>query len=220
MQKIVKDLTLATAYKKWLDNLNKSGKDHPTYTSTNKFYKDVVANLLWVQKGLCAYTEMYLVDSKSVHPRYWKEGKFKNFEFLGHLDHYDSILKKKKGWDWNNLFVVHSDVNVKRKGQKSVHGILKPDDPKYDPFYFLEYDFKTHNFLPNSNRDPTLQMKILEDINTLGLNFKPIIDYRKEYLTPLIDDVQLGILTLLKAKQRLLKFYTAFAMSIQLLKLE
>jgi hypothetical protein len=220
MQKIEKDLTLATAYKKWLAGLNKSGIDHPAYTSANKYYHDVVANLLWVQKGLCAYTEMYLVNYKDVGPGNWKAGKFKNFEFLGQLDHYDSTLKKKKGWEWTNFFVVHSDINVKRKGQKSVHGILKPDDPKYDPFYYLEYDFKTHNFLPNSDRDVPLQKLILEDLNTLGLNFKPIIDYRREYLTPLIDDVQLGKLRLATAKDKLKNFYTAFEMSIKSLKLE
>lgn len=215
MRKIEKDLTLATTYKKWLSGLNKSGEDHPAYTSANKYYNDIVANLLWVQKGLCAYTEMYLVNIKDVGPANWKAGKVKDFEFLGHLDHYDSSLKKKKGWEWNNFFVVHADVNVKRKGQKKVHGLLKPDKPKYDPFHYLEYDFKTHNFVPNSDREPSLQRKILEDIHALGLNYKPIIDYRREYLTPIIDDVSIGIMTLAKAKTRLFKFYTAFEMSIQ-----
>jgi hypothetical protein len=128
MRKIDKDLTLATAYKKWLQELNKDGKDHPEYSSANKFYKDIVANLLWVQKGLCAYTEMFLVDHTDLDPSEWKKGRFKEFEFLGHLDHYDSTLKKKKGWEWTNFFVVHSDVNVKRKGQKPVQGVLKPDE--------------------------------------------------------------------------------------------
>jgi len=63
MRKIEKDLTLATAYKKWLDGLNKSGEEHPEYTSNGKFYQDIVANLLWVQKGLCAYTAMFLVNA-------------------------------------------------------------------------------------------------------------------------------------------------------------
>jgi len=139
---------------------------------------------------------------------------------LGHLDHYDSGLKKKKGGEWNNFFVVHGDVNVKRKGQRKPYGLLKPDRPTYDPFYYLEYDYKTHNFVPNSERDTSLQTKILHDINTLGLNYKPIIDYRREYLTPIIDDVSLGIMTLTKAKERLFKFYTAFEMSIQSLRLE
>jgi len=65
-----------------------------------------------------------------------------------------------------------------------------------------------------------LQKLILEDLNTLGLNFKPIIDYRREYLTPLIDDVQLGKLRLTNAKEKLKNFYTAFEMSIRSLRLE
>jgi hypothetical protein len=84
----------------------------------------------------------------------------------------------------------------------------------------LQYDFKTHNFLPNSDRNIVLQKKVLDDINTLGLNFKPIIDYRREYLTPLIDDVRIGVLTIKKAKDRLIQFYTAFEMSITSLNLE
>ena len=140
--------------------------------------------------------------------------RFKDFEFLGQLDHYDTSLKKQKGWEWTNFFVVHSDVNVKKKGQKSVHGILKPDEPHYDPFYYLEYNFKTHHFLPNSDRPLPLQQKILEDINTLGLNYKPIIDHRMRHLIPLIEDIKLGKLTLLQAKERLMQFYTAFEMSI------
>jgi len=215
MRKIEKDLVLATAYKKWLDSLNKAGKDHPDYTSAHKYYNDIVANLLWVQKGLCAYTEMYLVNIKELAPVNWDAGRFKDFDFLGHLDHYDPSLKKKKGWEWDNLFVVHGDVNVKRKGQKKVQGLLKPDKPKFDPFHYLQYDFKTHNFLPNGDRTLALQSKILDDINTLGLNYQPIIDYRREYLNPIIDDVSLGFLDLSKAKERLFQFYTSFEMSIK-----
>jgi hypothetical protein len=220
MRRIEKDLTLATAYKNWLDNLEQLGENHPEYTSNNQYYKDVVANLLWIQQGLCAYTEMYLIDKDKVAPINWTLGRVNDFEFLGHLDHYYSSLKKERGWDWNNFFVIHADVNVKKKGKKIAHGILKPDDPHYNPFYFLEYDFKSHNFLPNCERDESLQEKILNDINTLGLNFQPIADFRREYLNPLIDDVFLRKLTLDEARGRLVQFYTAFEMSIQSLKLE
>lgn len=215
MRKIQKDATLATAYKKWLDALNKSGKNHPTYTSSFRFYKDIVANLLWVQKGLCAYTEMFLVNPDIVKPSEWKNGRFKDFDFMGHLDHYDSKLKTDKGWEWNNFFLVHSDVNVKVKGTKKVNSLLKPDEAAYNPFYYLEYDFKAHHFYPNGDRELDLQKKILEDINTLGLNYQPIIDYRKDYLKPIIDDVLLGQLTVEQGKGKLSKFYTAFEMTIQ-----
>lgn len=214
MKKIEKDLSLATSYKKWLEDLDKSKQNHPEYKSSQGYYYDIVANLLWVQKGLCAYTEMYLINPDDVKPEKWEKGKFKKFEFLGQLDHYNSSLKKTKGWEWTNFFMVHSDVNVKRKGSKKVNEVLKPDKKEYDPFYFLEYDFKTHNFVPNRERDFHQQKLILEDINTLGLNFKPIIDYRKEYLMPLIDDMLLGKTTIAEARKKLKNFYTAFEMSI------
>ncbi len=215
MQKIQKNLTLATAYKKWLDGLSKPGKKYPVYSSSNnRYYYDIIANLLWVQKGLCAYTEMYLINKRTVDPKHWAKGQFKKFEFLGQLDHFDPSLKATKGWEWNNFFVAHSDVNTKRKRDKTIHGIIKPDNNNYDPFEFLEYDFKQHHFLPNRNKSLKDQTLILEDINTLGLNFQPIIDYRIEYLKPIIDEVQLGLLTTSNARKKLDKFYTAFEMSI------
>jgi hypothetical protein len=213
MKKIDKDLALATSYKKWLEGLK--GKKHPTYTSSNhKYYYDIIANLLWVQQGLCAYTEMFLINKNNVSKEKWAKGGFPKFEFLGQLDHFNPTLKEKKGWEWDNFFVVHSDVNVKRKRDKKINGIIKPDKETYDPFYFLEYDFKQHHFLPNRNRTTKEQDLILEDVNTLGLNFQPIIDYRIEYLKPIIDEVQLGIITIAKARQKLNKFYTAFEMSL------
>ena len=48
----------------------------------------------------------------------------------------------------------------------------------------------------------------------MGLNFQPIIDYRIEYLKPIIDEVLLGVLKINYARTRLNKFYTAFEMSI------
>jgi len=220
MRKIDKTVNLATAYQIWLKNFNDKGLDHEEYKSSQRFYKDIVGNLLWVQQGLCAYTEMYLADVTSLSPENWKRGRIAKPEFLGQLDHYDSSLKKTKGWEWTNFFVAHSDVNTKYKGTKKVNGLLKPDAEAYDPFYYLQYDFKTHNFLPNDERDDDLQDLILEDINALGLNFKPIIDYRREYLFPLIDDVKLGKKTLQEVRDSLYKFYTAFEMSVHVLEIE
>jgi len=105
MRKIEKSLSLATIYKKWLDETNSTGVKHPEYNSSEfRFYKDIVANLLWVQKGLCAYTEMYLMDYDRVKPSEWKKGRFKDFDFMGQLDHYESTLKKDKGWDGLTFF--------------------------------------------------------------------------------------------------------------------
>ncbi len=215
MRKIDKKLELATAYKKWIDKLTAENKNHPVYSSSkNKYYYDIVANLLWVQSGLCAYTEMFLMNPADVRPENWKNGAFTKFDFMGQLDHYDSKLKTSKGWDWNNFFVVHTDVNTKVKRDKKFNGILKPDKVDYDPFYFLQYDFKTHFFIPNKTRTIQEQVLILEDIGVLGLNYKPIIDYRKEYLKPLVDEVDLGFSSIEEIRNKLIKFYTAFEMSI------
>jgi len=157
---------------------------------------------------------MFLINKNTVDPENWERGTFKKFEFLGHLDHFDASLKETKGWEWSNFFVAHSDVNTKRKRDKKIHGIIKPDNENYDPFEFLEYDFKQHHFLPNRNKSLKDQQQILEDINTLGLNFQPIIDYRKAYLKPIIDEVQLGMITTANARSKLNQFYTAFEMSI------
>ena len=215
MRKINKKLELATAYKKWLDAINKSGKNHPKYNSSNfRFYYDIIANLLWVQDGLCAYTEMYLINKNHVASNKFTIGKIQRFDFLGQLDHYDSLLKDTKGWEWTNFFMIHSDVN-RKKNDKPVNSILKPDKDDYDPFYFLEYDFRTYNFIPNKERDFDLQLKILQDINFLGLNFQPIIDYRRDELNPIIDKVDLGTMTVAEARRGLKKFYTAFEMSLK-----
>lgn len=219
MKKILKSLTLATEYKKWLDLINKKAA-HPKYNSSNhRFYYDVIANLLWVQKGLCAYTELYLSDVTHLNASKWKSGKFKKFEFKGQLDHYDATLKDNKGWDWINFFMIDSDVN-RKKNDKKMNGLLKPDEDNYDPFYFLQYDFKTHHFIPNNQRTNKEQDKILEEISILGLNFQPIIDHRKKYITPIIDEVSLGIKTVEDARKSLYQFYTSFEMSLRDLKIE
>lgn len=214
MQKINKTLTLAIDYKNWLATINKR-KSHPKFTSSNhRYYYDVVANLLWVQKGLCAYTELYLCDSSNFDEEKWGNGVFKKFELKGQLDHYDATLKATKGWDWGNFFLIDSDVN-RKKNNKKMSGILKPDNENYDPFYFLEYDFKSHHFLPNSKRSNKDQDKILEEIKILGLNFQPIIDHRKAYISPLINEVTLGIKSADEVRNSLYQFYTSFEMSLQ-----
>jgi hypothetical protein len=215
MKKIDKNLSLATSYKKWLDGIEKTGKNHPTYNSSNhRFYYDIIANLLWVQQGLCAYTEAFLINKNNVAPDKWNAGTFNRFDTLGQLDHFDPKLKETKGWEWDNFFMVHSDVNTKLKRDKKVNGIIKPDKEDYNPFYFLEYNFKLHHFLPNRERTLKEQNLIYQDIIIIGLNYQPIIDYRIAELKPIIDDVLLGKLTSVKATQKLKQFYTAFEMSL------
>ena len=215
MKPINKNLALATAYKTWLENWERNNLTHPTYNSSNgKFYYDIVANLLWVQKGLCAYTEKFLIDPKRVDPNLWKGGTFNKFEFLGNLDHYDATLKTDKGWAWDNFFMIHTDVNTKVKRDKGVNHILKPDKETFDPFYYLDYDLATHLFFANADREPDEIAKIAHDIFALGLNFQPISDYRKIALAPIIEKVKYRALSIDEARAELHEFYTAFEMAV------
>lgn len=221
MKKLDKLKILATAYKEWLDSLEDSQVDHPEYNSSRgEFYFDIIANLLWIQDGLCAYSEKFLFDQNQLSEENWKGGRYGKgkFEFYGHLEHYDEKLKAKKGWLWSNLFVVQADINNK-KGSKAVMYALKPDLDDYDPFYLLEYNFKEHKFIPNSNRDFLMQERILADINTLGLNFQPLTQERKEVLNFLIEEVRLNRKSLDEARNSLREYFTAFEMLIMSLKI-
>ena len=221
MKKIDKSKILATVYKEWLDKLTNDGVDHPGYNSSKgEFYLDIVANLLWIQDGLCAYSEQFLFDQNELSAENWEEGRYGKgkFEFYGHLEHYDETLKTKKGWLWSNLFVVQADINNK-KGAKPVMYALKPDLDDYDPFYLLEYNFKEHKFIPNSEREFDLQERILKDVNTLGLNFQPLAQERKEVLNFLIEEVRLKNKTLDEARKSLREYFTAFEMLVSKLKI-
>ena len=220
MQKINKENILALVYKEWIDKIESNNEDHPEYSSRHEYYLDIIANLLWVQNGLCAYTEMMLFDAGELTTDKWVNGRFtEKFKFFGHLEHYDETLKKKKGYLWSNLFVAHADVNSKNKGSRKVSYALKPDVDNYDPFYLLQYDFKNHQFFPNTDRDEDLQLNILNDINVLGLNFQPVVQQRRKKLTPLIESVRLKQRTLAEARSELYEFYTSFEMSLKILKI-
>lgn len=219
MRKIDKALDLATYYKDWIVSLGIN--PHPKYDSQNEYYKDVVANLLWVQKGLCAYTERFLIDAQRVSPEKWNGGKFDKVEIDGDLDHYDPTRKSDFGWEWSNFFMIDKNTNSSRvKGVKIPNSILKPDSEDYDPFHYLEYDFNDHIFNPKSELDFDYKKKIKHDIDTLGLNYQPIVDFRTKYLTPVILEVQNKRKTIEEASNDLIQFYTAFEMSIKQLNLQ
>jgi hypothetical protein len=214
MKFLNKKIVFATAYKKWVDDLENKKTNHPVYNSSNgKYYYDIVANLLWIQEGLCAYTERRLQNHLPFHKTKWKKGKYKKFEFAGQLDHYDNSLKKEKGWLWENFFLIDSDINVKLKRDKTPLGVLKPDLITFNPFDLLQYEITTHIFIPNSSLNFTDQIKVLKEINLLGLNFQPIIDIRREYLSPIIEDVKYHKKTFDKALSELNQFFTAFLMA-------
>ena len=183
MRKIDKSIILSTKYKQWEEDFGSS--NHPEYNSSaNKFYTDIVMNLLHSQEGLCAYTEMRLCAKELIENSNWEDGRYKleNPEFKGQLDHFDLSLKKEKAWLWSNLFVIDTDINTKVKGRQDIDYILKPDAESYDEDELLEYDCNMHIFIANTSLDEQEQQRVNKMILKLGINFDPVIDQRKEFL--------------------------------------
>jgi hypothetical protein len=181
MRKIDKTKVLSTQYKKWVDRLNRDKVKHPAQTRT--YYNDVMMNLLHCQKGVCAYTEMIICNPELLDEENWKNGRYKSkkIDRLGSLEHFDPQLKKDKSWEWDNLFAISLDINVK-KGAKEVDGILKPDSPQYDPFKLLEYNARTHLFVPHRDiEDNDLRERIKRMIKVLQVNHDTVCYQRKTF---------------------------------------
>ncbi len=214
MRKIDKSTILATAYQTWVDALEAEGKGHGVYNSSNnKYYKDVVMNLLHCQRGVCAYTEMYLCDIDFCSEQHWQNGRFIGTQRpKGQLEHFNPDLKPNKAWLWDNLFVVDTDTNTKIKGRQKTNNILKPDNPDYDPYKLLTYNPKIHLFRANDKIKDTTKVDAIEEmILTLGLNWDAVIDARKKYLNDLFQQVKLGFKSVEEVKPY--QFFTAFEMS-------
>jgi len=196
MRKIDKSKILSTKYKEWEEALEESNTAHPQYNKSsirNEHYSDIVMNLLHCQKGICAYTEIFLCDPKFYSKNNWKDGKYASPKpgKFGQLDHFDESLKSKgkdktgrKDWLWDNFFMVHPHINsLSVKGSKSINYLLKPDLPNYDPFHFLKYNANTHFFIPNDeNLNEEDQERVQYMINTLGINNDAIVKSRRIYL--------------------------------------
>lgn len=181
MRKIDKTVILSTQYKKWLDQLNRDKAKHPS--QSDKYYDDVVMNLLHCQKGVCAYTEMLVCNPELLTEDKWEDGWYKpeKVERFGSLEHFDPQLKEDKYWEWDNLFVISLDINVK-KGAKEVDEILKPDSPAYDPFKLLEYNEQTHLFVPHRDiEDNSLRERIKKMIKVLHINHDTVCYKRKTF---------------------------------------
>lgn len=196
MRKIDKTNILSTYYKSWEESLEEHDSNHPRYNSSeNEHYIDVVMNLLNVQDGLCAYTEMRLCPVALIGNDNWQNGKYINRhpEIKGHLDHFNPLLKGSKGWLWNNFFFIDTDINTKVKGKKDVDNILKPDEPDYSEDAFLEYDQENHIFIANTALDSAIRERINSMIIKLGINFGPVIDLRKDYLRNILAMKNFGL---------------------------
>lgn len=181
MRKIDKTGILSTQYKNWLDQLNRDKVKHPG--QNRNYYIDVVMNLLYCQKGVCAYTEMIICNPELLTEDKWENGryKYKKVDRLGSLEHFNPRLKEDKYWEWDNLFAISLDINVK-KGDKEVDDILKPDTPQYDPFKFLEYNEQTHLFAPHRDiEDKALIERIKRMIRVLQINHNTVCYERKTF---------------------------------------
>lgn len=182
MRRIDKTKILSSKYKEWLDKLNRDKVKHP---QSRIYYTDVVMNLLHCQKGVCAYTETPLCLPELFDESNWEEGKYKisEPEPSGELEHFDPKLKEDRRWEWDNLFVVDAVINRKKRN-KEVDDILKPDSAQYSPDKYLEYDVDTHCFIPNTGiEDETLRQRIKRMISVLHLNYASVRNEREIYLT-------------------------------------
>ena len=206
MKKIDKTKILAAQYKKWVDRLNRDKIKHPDQSRT--YYNDIMMNLLHCQKGVCAYTEMVVCNPELLKEKNWKNGKynFNNVERLGSLEHFDPRLKKDKYWEWDNLFVISLDINIK-KGAKEVDDILKPDSSQYDPFKLLEYNARTHRFLPYRDiEDRDFRERIKGMLKVLQVNHNTVCYQRKTFFNRIAWYGKVG------RQPEIDRFFTAYQM--------
>ena len=195
MRKLDKSVILSSKYKQWEEQVE-WGK-HPKYNTQsvkNKYYIDIVMNLLHIQQGVCAYTEISLCDPHKLIQDNWQDGKYRttsksvsNICKGGELDHFNSTFKNGNSWLWDNFFFIDSDVN-RRKSNLEIDNILKPDSPDYDENKYLEYDTDHHVFIANSDLPEDIQIRVENMIKILGMN--SVAYQRKIYLSEKIFDLK------------------------------
>lgn len=196
MQKIDKSQILSSNYKTWHNGF---GDIHPAYNSSNnEYYHDIKMSLLYCQKGLCAYTEEILCDEKYFNISNWNDVKYNTLltqeqknEIQGDLEHFDESLKPQKGWLWDNLFIAHVHVNRNIKKSKPIKNILKPDSPTYDPYKYLDFDYETGIFFPNTNLEQSEKDDVAYMIEILGINC--FFSQRKKQLQEWKDRIDVGL---------------------------
>ena len=196
-----------------MEQLDKNNQTHPKYSSSQKYYKDVLVSLLFCQQGLCAYTEILIAEKERCGPDHFDEaGRYIEREklessFSAQLDHFDSRLKEKYGWSWENFFAISDKINIE-KGTQPIDEILKPDSPEYDPDKLLSYNEKRHLFHANpAIEDEKMIERIEKMILVLGLNQGTIKDNRRAYLEPKKKGLKWG-----KEIEPVYQFFTAFEM--------
>lgn len=211
MRKLDKIITLSTEYEAWYKE-NKAAKYK---SSTDKYYYDVLYELLIIQEGLCAYTEYRLIEEPLLDmiKAGYDSGKYTSAfrpQIPAHIEHFSKARKITSGWDWDNLFTTFTEVNFKKNHLEDKYGvddILKPDTKKYDPNKYLMYDISEHLFFPNSKLNKPDTKKVFNMIIVLGLNNDFIRMKRREYLETIkiLDGYS-------KMKQTIHQFHTAYSM--------
>lgn len=209
MRYIQKRIVKAKSYQKWHEDIG--SKRHPKYVSSSfRYYYDIVYDLLVCQRGLCAYTERFLVNVQDLSTIRWNDGQCSSFRFSGQLDHYDPTLKESRGWDWDNFFIVDTDVNTKSKRSLSPNRILKPDIKGFDANRYLQYILSEHIFIPKTSLTDDEKEKVKWDLFVLGVNFEPIVQLRRKYLQCYVERLRYLQQSVEDIRSELFQFHTAF----------
>ena len=192
-----------------------ANRNHPVYTSKHDFYLDVVMNFSTARVAHAPTRRCCSVQRVSMRRVNGTRGvtpsvvKRQGLSLWVSWIHFDSALKKDKGWLWTNLFMVNSDIN-RMKGRRAVDGILKPDAEDYCPFQKLEYDVSTHVFIPKSLLSEDLSNRVRNMILMLGLNHGTVRQHRMNLFSELLKAIEFGLVTWDTASP--VEFPTAFAM--------
>ncbi len=192
MKQIDKSEILSTDYKDWVES--DAGKYHKYNSSNNTHYIDVRMSLFYCQKGLCAYTEEILCDDSLIEKEKWKDGKHigligNEFTF-GDVEHFDESIKPKKGWLWDNLFMVQGDINKRAKHTKPIKYILKPDSKEYDENKYLQFDYETDTFSAHDDLSTEEKEEVCYMIKILGINH---VVRRKLMIQDLRENFEMGM---------------------------
>ena len=212
MRKLAKAIEWAIEYQDWYGN-----KPQRVYNSSaNKYYYDVLYELLLIQGGICAYTEYRLISKD--HLETLKAG-FENGKYASgfhpdvpaDIEHFDKKLKQGNGWDWSNLFAVEKFTNMKKNHLEDVHGIdeiLKPDHPEFAPFRLLRYNKSEHCFEANKEKISEEEaIRVSKMLIVLGVNNDFIKMKRREFLEEMLDYLEFR-----PEKIDIHQFPTAYAM--------
>ncbi len=203
------DEILSTNYKTWVDNLEKNEKKHP---ESRTYYDDVVMDLYRCQKGVCAYTEMFICPENLYDKDNWHAGEYKipdqaafdRTDHFGDLEHFNPDLKINQYWLWDNFFMIHSKINS-LKSNKTIIDYLKPDAPDYSPEKYFDYDENTHRFIPNTDiEDKVKRAEIQRMIDeVLFLNHGVVKNERENFINDLKLKIRFG------SSYKIDKFFTA-----------